>query len=508
MISAGPGIRTVLSLALLVSLSTVPLGLAGSCNAASEFKVTILHMNDAHARYDPYRVGKNGEPIGGFGKAKTIMDRIETRNRADGTDTLRLMAGDLLMGTLYSTVFKGEVGVRLMNMMGFTAMVVGNHEFDYGMENLFRIRKMMEFPLLGANIKTAQGKYLFRRIVTKTLPESGEQVVIFGLTTAETPTSTLPDNVRGLQFDDPVETAQGILKNYGEADFVVALTHIGLDQDERLAAACPKIDVIIGGHSHTYVDPPAKVGNTIVCQAGAYASCVGRLDLDVKDGRAVAFQGKLVDLTADTEEDKKIRAAVDEYKKPLERAMKDEIGQTRVFLDGKLSSVRSGHESNLGRLIAFTMAERCGADAAIINGGGIRSSINEGTITLGDVHSVLPFENTVVKVDMRGEDLLGVLQQGADLKEGSGGKLQTFGIEFINDGGKIKIWKVGGRAFVATDTFSVATNNFLLAGGDGYTIFKEKSLNVQNTYDLVADLLAEYIRKRKIVTAEALESLN
>jgi 5'-nucleotidase / UDP-sugar diphosphatase len=506
--SARPRVQIFLVVVAFACLSAVPMCIATSCDASSEFKVTILHMNDPHAHYDSYRISKDGEPIGGFAKAKTVMDGVEARNRAEGKDTLKLMAGDLLMGTLYSTAFKGDVGVRLMNKMGFDAMVVGNHEFDYGNENLLRIRKMMNFPLLSANIRTAEEKHPFQRVITKTLPVSGALVVIFGLTTHQTPTATLPDNVKGLQFDDPIETAKKILEPFDDADFIIALTHIGLEEDERLAAACPKIDVIIGGHTHTYVDPPRKVGNTIVCQASAYARYVGRLDLDVKNGRVVAHQGQLTDLTEKTAEDPKLSSIMDEYRKPLEKAMKVKVGETRIFLDGRLSSVRSGHESNLGRLIAYTAAESCGADVAIINGGGIRSSINEGTITLGDVHTVLPFGNTVVKLDMTGEDLLAVLQRSADLKEGSGGKLQTYGTEFTNNGGKVTIERIRGRSFAPTDTYSVAINNFLLAGGDGYNDFKDKGNNARNTYSLLADLLVDFFKKHQVVTQQTLESVN
>lgn len=505
--STCPRVRIFLSLAVILSFLTLPLCFAGNCDAPTEFKVTILHMNDPHAHYDPYKIAKDGEPMGGFARAKTIMDGIEARNRTDRVDTLKLMAGDLLTGTLYSTAFQGEMGVRLMNEMGFTAMVVGNHEFDYGLENLFRIRKLMKFPLLSANIKTSEGKHLFRTILKEKMPVTGGRVVIFGLTTEQTPTSTLPDNVKGLQFDDPIETAKDILKQFTDSDFVVALTHIGLDQDERLAEACPKIDVIIGGHTHSDVDPPRRVGDTVICQAGAYTRYVGRVDLDVKKGRVATFQGKLIDLTAQTKEDPKIRSSIDKFKKPLEKAMKIKVGETLVFLDGKLTTVRSGRESNLARLIAYVMAESCGADVAIVNGGGIRSSINEGTITLGDVHTVLPFGNTVVKLDMAGADLLEVLQRSADLKEGSGGKLQTCGIESTHAGGKVSIRKVRGRAFSAADTYSVAVNNFLLAGGDGYTIFKEKGKNVRNTFALVSDLLVDYLKRTKVVTGKILDDL-
>ena len=183
------------------------------------------------------------------------------------------------------------------------------------------------------------------------------------------------------------------------------------------------------------------------------------------------------------------------------------IGKTEVFLEGTRRSVRSGKETNLGRLIAYEMAVNSRSDVAILNGGAIRGSIKEGDITLNDVYTVLPFPDAVVKMNLSGEDIIAVLRRGAELEPGSGGKLQTFGLTYTIDGDKVTIEKIRDQPFDPGKTYSVATNDFLAAGGDGYKVFKEKGKNLYNSGPIISDLLINYIRERKVITQGMLDSL-
>ncbi len=258
-LSTAGWLRILISVILLLLCSFV----GSLAFAAESLKLSILHMNDPHGHYAAQE-DKLG-PISGFGKAQTILKEVSARNSAEGRETLILMAGDLLSGTPFSMVFKGKMGVDLMNKMGFHAMVVGNHEFDYGQDNLFKaLKPLMQFPLLSANTRTSTGANVFESLIEKKYPSSGTRVIIFGLTTQETPITTHPNNIKGLVFEDPTSTAIELLKDAKDEDLVIALTHIGIHDDKMLAEACPKIDVIIGGHTHTKIDPPIKVVNTII----------------------------------------------------------------------------------------------------------------------------------------------------------------------------------------------------------------------------------------------------
>ena len=500
--------RANITLSLILAYLFSCLFMVGASQAAETLKLTILHMNDPHAHYLPYAESGVEGLIGGFAKAQTVLKQVQARSQAEGRHTLLFMAGDLLMGTPFSTAFKGKLGVTLMNKMKFNAMTVGNHEFDYGQDNLLvNLKPLMEFPLLSSNTRTSSGQNVFQGVVEKKYPESNATVVIFGLTTTDTPTTTHPDNVKGLVFDDPIATAKGILDRVSEKDLVIALTHVGVQEDKKLAEACPKISVIVGGHSHTAIFEPMKVNQTIISQAGAYARYVGKLDLDVVDGKITNYKGELIELTSAIKEDQEIAAIIAEYKAKLDASLSKVIGKTEVFLEGTRRSVRSGKETNLGRLIAYNMGMNSRSDVAILNGGGIRGSIKEGDITLNDVYTVLPFPDTVVKMNLSGEDIIAVLQRGAELEPGSGGKLQTFGLTYTLDGDKVTIEKISGQPFDPGKTHSVATNDFLAAGGDGYKVFKEKGKNLYNSGPLISDLFINYISEKKVITQQLLDSL-
>ncbi len=478
-----------------------------SQDARDVLKLTILHMNDPHAHYVPYeKKGMDGR-IGGFGKAASVLRAAQARSTTEGRHTLVLMAGDLLMGTQFSTVFKGSLGVLLMNHMKFDAMTVGNHEFDYGKANLIsHLKPSMAFPLLSENTRTREGKYVFDRVIMKKYPDSDTRVILFGLTTSETPVTTLPDNVRGLVFHDPIKTACELLKDFNLEDFIVAVTHIGIYEDRKLAAACPKIDVIIGGHSHTKIFTPEKVGDTLICQAGAYAEFLGKLDVDVTNGKVLTHAGHLILLGPEVEEDAQIVSVIKNREAQMDTQLNDVIGTTEVFLDGSLKRVRAGTDTNLGRLITSVMARTCGAEVAIINGGAVRQSLKEGSITIGEVYSVLPFRGTLVKLSLSGEDLRATLQRSHDLQEGSGGKLQVFGVTQKVEDGKVLVEQVAGKDFDPAGIYTVAINNFLLAGGDGYKIFAEKGQKIERIGSLIADLVIDYIKKEKVITRSILET--
>jgi 5'-nucleotidase/UDP-sugar diphosphatase len=472
-------------------------------------KLTILYMNDPHAYYEPYKTkGTNGY-IGGFAKAMHIMREVEKETKAQGRHDLVFLAGDLLMGTPFSMVFKGKLGVDLMNHMKFDAMTVGNHEFDYDKANLMsRLRPLMEFPLLSENIRTQKGDHAFDTVIQKKYAGSKTRVIIFGLTTAETPRSTLPGNVKGLVFNDPIDTARKLLESFNDDDLIIALTHIGILEDRKLAAACPKIDIIIGGHSHTKIFTPEKVGETLICQAGAYAEFVGRLDVDASNGAVVRSKGELIRLGPAVKEDKQISSLIADHKVQLDAKLNEIIGRTDVFLDGRLRQIRSNKQTNLGRLITYAMAETSRAEVAFINGGAVRKSLHKGTITSGEIFTVLPFQDTLIKMNLQGKDLEAALQKSLSLPEGSGGKLQSYGMSYREETGKVTIDKIGMKDFSPAATYSVATNNFLYVGGDGYTIFGEKGMKVEHTRHLISDLVIEFILKHKIITESLLKKLD
>jgi 5'-nucleotidase len=343
--------------------------------------------------------------------------------------------------------------------------------------------------------------------VQKTFPGSNVTALIFGLTTDQTPVTTHPRNVKGLVFEDPIKVAEDIVKTAKPDDLVIAVTHIGFDQDQKLAEACPRINVIVGGHTHTELPTPIKLNDTVICQAGSYAKYIGRLDLVFSQGRVTEYKGSLILLDDHIKARPDIASIIDEHKKQLDDKLGVVIGTTEVTLDGRARWCAPGENTNFATLVGYVMATRSGTKAAVFNAGSIRQSVQPGNITPGDVYTALPFPNTVVTLNLTGADLAKILQQSADLEEGRGGKLQTYGIDYGLQDGKVKIDKIGGTDFDPQRVYAIATHDFLAAGGDGYATVKEKATNVYATAMPLSDLVVDFIKDKKALTKQMLDEL-
>jgi 5'-nucleotidase/UDP-sugar diphosphatase len=462
--------------------------------------LTILYFNDYHGHIMPFKAHFNDEHlVGGMARIATIVNGIKRENGEKGIPTLFLCAGDVLQGTPMSTVFKGEPDFRCLNEIGLNAMVLGNHEFDYGQENLNKLREMAQFAILGANVLSERGQApIVKSYYTRNI--HGIKVHILGLVTDETPITTHPRNVKGLVFDDPITTAQGILEELDTNDLIIALTHLGYETDKKLAKCAQGIDIIIGGHSHTKLERPVKLENTIICQAYEYGEFIGRLDLDIENGEIALVTGTLIPVTEDVEEDSAIKQIVDEYAEKLDESLKQVIGTAVVPLNGEREAVRN-EETNLGNLIADVMRDMGNADVAFINGGGIRAGIDQGDITVEEVLTVLPYENHLVTLRLKGAEILTIMNRHAGLEPGDGAFLQVSGLRVEISNGKIAMLSIGGEQVEMEKPYAIATNDFLAAGGDGYETFKNGKDYV-DTGLLVSDIVIDYIKTNREIDAK------
>lgn len=453
--------RALRSLALPLGLLTVAL-----TSAVADSYVTILHFNDFHGYLEPVEV--EGRSVGGLARLATAAAEVREWNLRHSNLTLLLEAGDILQGTPLSMTYRGEPDVLCLNRMAVDAMCVGNHEFDFGQDNLKRLMALAQFPILSANIYVeATGERLTEAIYHFSLPD-GTSGAAFGLTTASVAVETLPANFAGLRMTDPTEECRSVLAELrGQADFLVALTHLGHDEDLDLARACPELDVIIGGHSHTRVEPPARVGKTIVCQAESYGKYLGQLDMFVSGGDVVRYRGFLRPIDEALRGDPEIAAIVAGYANQLEGRLQEVIAQAAVPLNAERDEVRSG-ETNLGNLVTDLYREYTRADVCLVNGGGIRASIGQGPITVGDVLRVAPFSNLVAIKQVTGTQLRAALEFSAGLERPHGGFLQVSGLEMAIENGRLAEARVGGEPLQDDRRYTLAATEFMLAGGDGY----------------------------------------
>ena len=446
-------------------------------------EIRILHLNDFHGFAEPYQPFGSKEYLGGISSLALRANQLRREK-----PTLLLAAGDMIQGNNWANLFQGESVIELMNLMRFDAMVVGNHEFDFGQEVLKRRISEASFPILGANVKGMEG---LKPYVIKEL--GGMKVAVIGVVTEDTPVSTSPKNVTGLEFLSPfVTTEQHIRELKDSVDLILVLSHIGFSVDRNLAEGVKGIDVIVGGHSHTKVLKPVRIGRTLIVQAWEHGKALGVLDLTVQDGKLIKWDGHLEDMRPKQgEEDPRVQSLVEKYSRKVNSVMDVSIGETEVELDGE--NVRR-RETNLGDFVADILREVSGADAAIINGGGIRTSLKQGEIKIKDIYSILPFDNYVVSFKLTGKQIRQALEHGlSGIEEGEGRFPQVSGLTVTYsrsapNGLRIQAILIKEKPIDPNREYQVATNDFMAAGGDGYKVFGE-AIRSSKDFEIVGGMM-------------------
>ncbi len=509
----------LIALVLLMILA-IPKGLLAEIHL-----LTILHTNDHHGHLLPFTYYPSPE-TGGLAARYTAVNVVRQEVEKSSGQVLLLSAGDANTGMPESDLCNAEPDFKAMNLIGYDAMALGNHEFDKPREVLQHQKDWAEFPFLAANVLLkATGRPLFGDYVIKQL--GSLKVAIIGFTTPDTPGITMPGNTNALVFVDPVQPAKKILTRIRDnADLVIGLSHLGYYRDPEvdrlhkgdgyLARNAPGIDVIVGGHTHTEFKRAERIGSTLVVQAGEFGVYLGRLDIKYDDQikKIVGHDFMLIPINLKTiikykgeqfymtrgpaySQHPKVTKMLEPYLEKSTAMLNEPVGEAVLNLVGDRLKVRSG-ETNLGNLIADAMRARVGTDVALLNGGGIRSGIPKGPISYRDILMVLPFGNTLVTMELTGTQLLKVLRHAAEQRPGSGGWLHVSGLKWeIRQGMPVNV-RIGGRPLDKKRIYNLATNNFLAAGGDGYQMLKEGK-NIYDTGFVVADVVRDYISKKKMV---------
>ncbi|MCJ8014324.1 bifunctional metallophosphatase/5'-nucleotidase [Paenibacillus sp. KQZ6P-2] len=465
--------------------------------------VTIAHTNDVHGHIQENSKDKEF----GYAKIATLVKQW----REENNNFLLMDAGDTFQGSIYANQFKGESIVPILNALDYSAMAAGNHEFDFGYEQLLKLRDQLKFPMINANVYKADGSNLL--IPTYTVEIGGEKFAFIGFVTEETPIVTHPNNVIGLTFKDPVDIAKKLVPEMkAKADHVIVVSHIGVEKDREIAKNVQGIDLIIGGHSHTPIRTPEKVNGTYIVQDWEYGKSLGREDLYYYNKDLVAFSGGLVEYDENVKADPEIEKMVQEVVKKVDDAMNAVIGKTEVDLHGDRTEVRAV-ETNLGNFIADAILNKTKtikgheADIALVNGGGIRASKNTGDLTKKDLYAILPFPNTLTIVKATGADIKAALEvsvKGVEKKDDLPGSfLQISGMSYVYDitkpvGQRVVEVKIGGQPLDPEKTYTVATNDFITSGGDGYSMLKKDE--VLNTGYTFYDVVEEYLQNHKVIS--------
>lgn len=491
------------------SLKRFALGFLVSCiltvsaYCSPEYRgITILHTNDTHGHLLPFSFPEPLSPkdesagmpfknnIGGIARRATLAHRIESEMRGN---VLFMDAGDALDGTPFSIEYMGEADFAAMSAAGYDLMTVGNHEFSASLQEFWRNVHTANFPIVSADIVDRKtGKLALPPY--KIFEIDGVKIAVFGIVV---PTPDYRAAKEGFDFLDPFKTASELVPELRkQADVVIALSHLGFDQDLILAKNVPDIDVIVGGHSNNRLMPPVfiahpedgnsfSIDGTIIVQDFWWAGELGRLDLRLRrDGgpfTVMGYKGELIPITSDIPEDPATAKVVAKYYKPMSKYYSEVIGEATDTLYG-----RSEYGENTAlTFICDAIRESTGAQIGIYNTGGVRGDIVKGPIKVWDIASVLPFKNKMVTVNLTGKRLKQLLEK---INPG------VSGMTYRVAKGKVAEATVGGKPLDDNTVYTVATTDFLV-NADLKDITEIKVLNDDYRVGIIS-----YVKAKKIIS--------
>ena len=520
---------TPLFLVIAASLGGCAMGPLSGPQADKTYQITVLHTNDHHGRF-----WKNSDGEYGMAARKTLIDGIRADVAAKGGYSLLLDGGDVNTGVPESDLQDAVPDFKGMNLIGYDAMAVGNHEFDKPLSVLKMQRDLAQFPMLSANIyEGGERKFAPYKIFNL----GGVRVGVMGLTTEDTYKMVHPDNVKNIEFRSVIaEAAKVVPELRAKADVVIAATHMGHYEDGKhgtqapgdvqMARAVKGIDLVVGGHTQNpacmkaenvldraYVPgtecKPDRQNGTWIVQAHEWGKYVGRADFEYRNGEFKLVKYALIPVNlkktvkaADGKSSKQNYAEVIAENKDMialltphqefgQQKLGIQIGATDARLEGDRSVVRA-KPASMGVIIGMAMMDKTKADFSVVNSGGVRDSIPAGPITYKDVLKVQPFGNIVSTVDLTGKEVMDYLNAASKMSVGSGAFPQFAGLKLVIADGKVSSASIKGASIDPTKTYRMAINDFQAAGGDGYPKLTSHPSYV-NTGFVDADVLRAYI---------------
>ncbi|WP_421444721.1 5'-nucleotidase C-terminal domain-containing protein [Agrobacterium tumefaciens] len=518
--------KKILRLSML-SVSAITLS-AGA--ALADYELNILHINDFHSRIESINKfdstcsaeeeGKN-ECFGGAARLLTAINQTRDALKAQGKNVLLLNAGDNFQGSLFYTTYKGTVEAEVLNAMKFDAMTVGNHEFDDSEDGLVGFLDKVQFPVVTANVVASAASKIGDRVKPSIVLEvGGQKIGIVGAVANDTAELATPGPNITIA-EDVAKISEQVQKLKGEGvNKIIALTHVGYPRDLEFIAKIPDVDVVVGGHSHTLLSNtdqkaegpyPTLVDNpggykVPVVQAGQYSKYLGDLRVVFDDSGVVKeSKGDPILIDSSFKPDEATLKRIDELKAPIEALKSKVVGTSEGPIEGDRKVCRV-KECSMGNLVADATLARVkdqGVTIAFANSGGLRSSIDSGDVSMGEVLTVLPFQNTVATFQLKGEDIRAALENGvSQIDDGAGRFMQVSGMKYSFDrskpaGSRVTAVEVKeGDAFVPLDpakTYTVAANNYVRTGGDGFKVFATKAINAYDFGPNLEEAVAAYI---------------
>lgn len=495
--------------------------LLASCAGARDFALTILHTNDLHSHAEPVRI--RDKSYGGYARLATLIKQY----RKSEPNSILLNAGDQFQGTLYFNVYEGLSDLAFCNAVGFDAMGVGNHEFDKGPEVFADFIRRAKFPVLAANVDVSTDPHLKGLIKPYSIHVIGRQKIgVIGAVTPDLP--TISDIGAYLKMKELIESVSASARELTaqKIDKILVVSHCGYAIEKEMAARIAEVDVVVGGHSHSYlanpefVAPPgypqpwgpyptivknSKGGMALVLQAWEWGKVFGKLTVNFNGKGEVSGwkDAKPIVVDESIPEDPEVANLIAAFQKPIASVMKQKIGVAEVALE------RGGilREFIADAMLAAT--SKSGSVAAFINVGGVRASIESGDVTLGKANEVQPFRNQLVLVELTGAELKAVLETPFLGEEPSGGVLiPSAGTSYSVDLSKPAQSRVlniivAGEPWDAAKKYRCTFLNFTANGGDAHFALKAATGYRYDTGILDIDAFVEFIKAQSPIRRSA-----
>lgn len=434
--------------------------------------ITTMSTSDIHGHMTPYIPSGSAIEVGGSARAAWLFQEAESRN----PNTLILDGGDSPYNTDLANISMGKASVDVMNAQGYDATVLGNHDFDYAFDNLLSLADRAEYSVLSANTYWKDGTYPeeFEPYIIKEV--GGLKVAIVGLTDDNSKATTHFSNTQDIEFHDQWEVGQEVVAQANaEADIVILLAHLH-NSNNDVPTQIDGIDMEIGGGNDTF-GRPLNIEGTVVVNPGGVGTCVNQTNLNVKDGELLGYTFNQIILSSDVPEVEAVNDIIADYQAEMDAQMDEVIGQCASDIAWSSPLIRT-QESPLGNLAADALRDYCDADIAIQNGGGIRAGLTAGDVTVGDIFAMLPFDNKVTCIKVTGQTVWDALENGVSgYPETYGQFPQVSGIHYTFDGSKpageriVSVTLPDGTPLDMDGWYTLACNDFMCGGGDGYTMF-------------------------------------